>query len=82
MLRFLAQCPCPRCLIKKSKIPEMGTKRDIKCREDLIRIDDELRQKKIEMSRGWIFEKGLIINGNAIDRVLQQESYVPTRVRL
>jgi hypothetical protein len=57
----------------------MGTKRDTNRRQKT-RVDDEIRQRKVEMSRHWIFDKGLTINGKAVERIIQQESYVPTRV--
>jgi hypothetical protein len=78
-IRFLARCPCPRCLIEKSQIHELGTTRDQQ-RRKRTRIDSHLRQQKVEMARGWIFEKGYGVRNAAVERVLAPESLVPTRV--
>jgi hypothetical protein len=80
-IKYLAQCPCPRCLIKKDQIHNLGTKFDSQ-RRDEIREDDLNRKGDIEMTRSWIFEKGRGILSAAVERVLSPMSLVPTRVRL
>jgi hypothetical protein len=47
-LEFLAQCPCPRCLLFESKIPRLGSVRDTIDRMKLIRVDIPERRWDIE----------------------------------
>lgn len=80
-MRFLAQCPCPTCLVQKKQIPLMGTKRDaINCRKK--RVDDEDTRSMIAMVRGWIFEKGYRIGSQFVNLALGSLSLVPTQVRM
>jgi len=81
-LKYLAQCPCPRCLMLKSKIPRIGTKRDTRDRMKLVRIDDDRRRRNVEMVRKWIFEDGTSLTSIAVDRILGPKSLTPTRVCL
>ncbi|KAJ6556218.1 hypothetical protein B0H19DRAFT_1152200, partial [Mycena capillaripes] len=76
-IKYFGGCPCPRCFIDKSKIPEMGSKRDMKRREK-IREDSPRYQSTIACVRGWIFEKGRLVAGAAVNRVLKPFSWVPT----
>jgi hypothetical protein len=79
-LRYLALCPCPRCLILKSRTPMIGTKTDTKQRINLARIDTEDRRMKIEIARNLMFEHGLNITSSKIETLLRPTSLVPTRV--
>lgn len=79
-IKFLGECPCPRCLIKKADVPKMGTKLDLKRRKTNRRIDDASRRDRIERSRALIFQKGVGINSQHIKNFLQEDSLVPTRV--
>lgn len=79
-LKYLAQCPCPRCLLLKSKIPRLGTKRDAQERAKLMRVDDECRRKEVELVRKWIYEDGRSLTSAAVERMLGPRSLVPTRV--
>jgi hypothetical protein len=79
-LKYLAKCPCPRCLILKSKIPRLGTVNDMRDRELLERVDDEHLQWDIELVRKKIFVKGMGIGSNALDHILAEKSVVPTQV--
>jgi hypothetical protein len=78
-IKNLGGCPCPRCFIEKAQIPEMGTKADMRRRQK-IRQDTSGWRNKIERVRSWIFEKGYLIAGAAVNRVLKPQSWVPTRV--
>lgn len=79
-LKYLAGCPCPRCLILKSHIPLIGTKTDTKRRVQLARVDSVDRQRKIELARRMMFEGGVNITSTRIDDLLSPASLVPTRV--
>lgn len=80
-LRFLSLCPCPRCLLLKTQIPMIGSKTDTKQRIRLARVDSEDRQEKIELARKLMFEGGVNITSEKIERLLRPTSLVPTRVR-
>jgi len=79
-LRYLALCPCPRCLLLKSRTPMIGTKTDSKQRTKLVRVDTEDRRMKIEIARNLMFERGLNITSSKIENLLRPTSLVPTRV--
>jgi hypothetical protein len=79
-LRYLAGCPCPRCLILKSRIPLIGTKTDTKQRIQLARVDNEDRKYKIDLVRRMMFEGGVNITSERIETFLRPTSLVPTRV--
>lgn len=79
-LRYLARCPCPRCLILKSKISLIGSKTDTKMRLILVRKDSEDRREKVEQARALMFEKGIAITSVKIERILKPQSLTLTRV--
>ncbi len=79
-LRYLALCPCPRCLLLKSRIPLIGSKTDLKQRLKLARVDTIARRRKIERARGLLFQQGVNITSKRIEDLLQSESLVPTWV--
>ncbi|THG93149.1 hypothetical protein EW026_g8011 [Hermanssonia centrifuga] len=78
-IRYLATCPCPRCLVRKTDIVAMGTKTDMKRREKNARVDDKERRRVINMTRTWIYEKGLPLTSKYLDQVLTSRSWVPVR---
>jgi len=79
-LRYLSLCPCPRCLLLKSRIPMIGTKTDAKQRINLARVDSQDRRHKIELVRRMMFEGGVNITSKRIETILRPTSLVPTRV--
>ena len=79
-LKYLANCPCPRCLILKSKIPCLGMKADANDRQKLARIDSRHIHNKINLARKLLFVDGKSIKSVFVDRMLQPTSLVPTRV--
>ncbi|PSS06869.1 hypothetical protein PHLCEN_2v3527 [Hermanssonia centrifuga] len=80
-IRYLATCPCPRCLIPKVDISAIGTKLDSKRRQKMARTDDNGRRRIVNLTRTWIFERGLSITSKYVNDVLGPRSWVPTRVR-
>ena len=76
----MGDCPCPRCLIKKTQIPEVGTKNDDKRRETALRVDTEPRRLKILLARDFIYKKAKGVKSVAVERVLSATSMVPTAV--
>jgi len=78
-VRSLGACPCPRCLIRKEEISALGTKDDEQRRANL-RTCDHIYQHKIETARKIIYEKGYVVNAKAVDAVIGEESFTPTKV--
>jgi len=79
-IKFLAEHPCATCLTTKKDVPDMGSRRDEQRRRTL-RIDDNIRRQKIELTRTFIFEKGYPVGHDAINNILDSQSLVPVRVR-
>lgn len=79
-LKYLAQCPCPRCMIFKSKIPRLGMASDMNDRKRLERVDNERIHRDIALVRKMMFVDGVNITSTAIDNFLKSKSLVPTRV--
>ncbi|KZT63257.1 hypothetical protein DAEQUDRAFT_780622 [Daedalea quercina L-15889] len=78
-LRYLAECPCPRCYVRKKDIHLMGTVRDMQQRANHIRIDTDAIQFDIDRTRSWIFEDGYPANSTRITKVLGARSLLPLR---
>ena len=79
-LKYLAQCPCPRCLILKSNIPRLGMEVDKKARQKFARVDSKEIQNTVNHARRLMFEDGINVSSVFIDRLLKPHSLVPTRV--
>jgi hypothetical protein len=79
-VKYLGKCPCSLCLVEKNQIAKLGTKLDVKMREDKKRVDDKPHWRDIELARKWIYERGMDVGSVHIDRVLGSRSLVPTRV--
>jgi hypothetical protein len=78
-IRLLGKSPCPRCLIKKVEISEVGTPQDLERRQDL-RFDDKDRKRRIEKARRLMFAKGVPVTSKKIEELLSEKSLVSTRV--
>lgn len=81
-IRNLGGCPCPRCLIPKSRVQNLGSSLDIKQRKTLERKDDSSRQSKITISRSLIYDRGYGVRSNAVENLLKEHSLVPTSVHV
>lgn len=80
-IRNLGKCPCPRCLVGKDELDQVGTVRDDKIRVNSPRVDDERRQSWIELARKWIYRQAKVIKSKSVEAVLYAKSWVPTVVR-
>ncbi|KAH9835781.1 uncharacterized protein C8Q71DRAFT_709596 [Rhodofomes roseus] len=78
-IRYLAECPCPRCYVRKENIHLMGTARDMQQRAKHMRFDTEPIQFDIELTRRWIFQDGVPPNSKRITKVLGARSLLPIR---
>ena len=81
-IKFLGNHPCPRCLVEKVQIAELGTSVDAKRREQSKRTDDKLRRRLVERARHKIYVKGTPVNSKIISKIIGIRSLTPTRVRL
>lgn len=79
-IRNLGSCPCPRCLIPKQKIPEVGMKLDDRRRESTKRVADTGLWSTIKTVRTLIYNQALGVKSAAVERVLSTASLVPTMV--
>ena len=79
-IRNLGRCPCPRCLIPLDRVANMGMSRDMTQRVTLARTDDIKRRNRIEAVHEIIYVKNYMINSKAVERLLQEDSLVPTVV--
>lgn len=60
----------------------MGMARDMTQRRTFARIDDESRRHRVAAARRAIYEKNYAVNSKAVNRLLQEDSLVPTAVRV
>ncbi|KIK32395.1 hypothetical protein CY34DRAFT_101573 [Suillus luteus UH-Slu-Lm8-n1] len=77
-IRNLGGCPCPRCLILKSRIQNLGLPLDMKQRQTLARIDNDARKSKVTVARSHIYDLGYGIRSTAVENLLKEHSLVPT----
>ena len=80
-MKHLGRFPCPRCLMSKKFISELGTLNDRQQREHR-RIDSHAMRSLIELARKLIFQQGRLVNGLAIQKILANQSLTPICVRL
>ncbi|THG95202.1 hypothetical protein EW026_g6403 [Hermanssonia centrifuga] len=78
-IRFLGRCPCPNCLVLKSRVPDMGTKYDRKRQSENGRKDTTFVQMLIAKARKLIFQFGKSITSKAVECKIQPTSLLPTR---
>jgi hypothetical protein len=73
-------CICPRCLIPKSQLQNLGTKTDASRRVSLARVDDARHRSNIMSARSIIYDKGYAVNSVAVDTLLKEESWAANSV--
>jgi hypothetical protein len=76
-IRDKGLCPCPRCLIPKSKLDQTGTKRDSKFRLQHART---YLFNWVQIARNAIYKSAAAIAGAVVNRLLKATSSVPTLV--
>jgi hypothetical protein len=79
-IKYLGNCPCPRCLVEKAQICELGTKWDDNRRIKQARVENAQRQRKVKKAREFMFHRGDGPTSTRVEAVLGAESLVPTRV--
>ncbi|KAE9391050.1 hypothetical protein BT96DRAFT_1062353 [Gymnopus androsaceus JB14] len=78
-IKYLANCLCPRCTVHTSEVSELGKKLDMRHRETKQRQDSEKHQSDVNAAREKIFKQGRIVEGEAVKKDLDKESYTTTR---
>lgn len=76
----MGACPCPRCLIPKARIHNLGMTRDRQQRKTLRRVDSVDRRAKVATARSLIYENNYAVDSAGVERLLKEESLVPTAV--
>jgi hypothetical protein len=79
-VRNLGGCPCPRCLIPKERIQNMGRPQDRKQRETLAR-NNEKRRNMVSTARSLIYDRNYAVGSAPVEHILKPQSWVPTSVK-
>lgn len=80
LIKNMAACPCPRCLIPLKRFGNMGMAQDRQQRSRLLREDDIHRKTAITSARRLIYEKNYAVDSKTLAGLLQPQSLVPTVV--
>ncbi|TEB29008.1 hypothetical protein FA13DRAFT_1602778, partial [Coprinellus micaceus] len=70
-------CPCPRCLVKKTELDQLGTPEDMLRREQTMRRDNEVRRVTVSKAREKIMPsdgKGVVVGNRDVQALLQPQS--------
>ena len=78
-IKSMGLFPCPRCLVIKGDIPEVGSYLDMKNRQKNTRV---YSIENVEIARKAIFDGGRSISYRGPYNILKTGSWVPTRVCL
>jgi len=76
-IRDKGLCPCPRCLIPKSKLDQTGTKHDSKFR---LQNACTYLFNWVQIARNAIYKSGAAVASALVNRLLKATSSVPTLV--
>lgn len=79
-LKYFANCPCPRCLIPKELIFNLGNVTDHRYRTEFERKDDNEVHAAIAKARKQVF-RGTGLKSEAVEQALRPQSLTPSRVR-
>ncbi|KAH7917181.1 hypothetical protein BV22DRAFT_1052620, partial [Leucogyrophana mollusca] len=70
-----------KCIIPLSRVQNLGMAQDMKERIVLARIDDGFRQRKTDISRSLIYDRGYGVRSKAVETLLKDQSLVPTSLQ-
>jgi uncharacterized protein YcbX len=79
-IRALGTRPCPRCLVKKVDLDQMGRPEDMDFREAHQRVDNEERQAAVNASRVKVYEEGYVVGSSKVEDLLKTQSLHPVKV--
>ncbi|KAF8833975.1 hypothetical protein BDN67DRAFT_863774, partial [Paxillus ammoniavirescens] len=77
-IRNLGTCLCPRCLIPKDRVHNLGTNRDSQACHVLARMDSAELCDKILNAHKLIYDKNYAVDTAQVEALLKPESLVPT----
>lgn len=78
----MGQCPCPRCLLPRSRIHNIGSVLDMKQHKIMARVDDENRRFNVRKARDFIYQMNYAVDSQAVEGLLGAQSLVPTDVSM
>jgi hypothetical protein len=76
-IRDKGLCPCPRCLIPKTKLDRLGLRQDVNVR---IKQSRTYVAEKVGYARRAIYSLAKPISGTVVENLLKTFSGVPTEV--
>ena len=79
-IRNFGGCPCPRCLIPKTKLQDVAKEGDMLQRTVLAWRDTIERREKISAARRLIYEEQYVVDTPQVEALLKPEALVPTVV--
>ncbi|KAJ7330330.1 hypothetical protein DFH08DRAFT_926009 [Mycena albidolilacea] len=78
-IRNLGKCPCPRCLVEKDRLDQVGNIRDDNVRVESARADNKQFRSYVERARSWIYRQAKAIKSVKVEGLLYAKSWVPTK---
>jgi Plavaka transposase len=79
-IKAMGAAPCPRCLMKKCEMHDMGSEEDSMLRTIGARVDDANRQEQVRLAREKIFDEGYVVNSTKVGVHLKDDSMLPIDV--
>ena len=79
-IKYLSHYPCPRCLVWKNEISALGMELNQHQCETQKQTDTQMRRRKVERVRKWVYESGMTITSVLIKQLLGPQSLTPTQV--
>ncbi|QRV96106.1 patatin-like phospholipase protein [Ceratobasidium sp. AG-Ba] len=76
-IKDLGMHPCPRCLITKPELSQLGLPSDNNMRKNY-RVDDDSQRSKVLDARRLIYHDGYVVNSKHVQDLLSDTSNVPT----
>ena len=76
----MGACPCPCCLIPKSRVKLIATERDMLQQKLLQRCDTQKQHDNVTAARRLIYKKQYAVHTAQVEALLKSESLVPTLV--
>jgi len=78
-MKYLSNCPCPCCLIKKPQIPDIGTRADDRHWGNTCNDSDQV-QNSIANACKSIFVRGVRVTGKWVRGLLNGSSLLPNHI--
>lgn len=79
VIRVNGECPCPRCLVKKKDLSNLGAPSDMKTRTSRTRLYDQAWVKRVERADKLV-KQGYGLEATSVENILKERSETPTKV--